>query len=387
MKKPMKAILLILALAITIPSTTYAIGWNGWGGLHLSFKIARIGRNYCSPYYYYPYPCYNLHHLYWGIPYWLSNWWWGGYWGYWGYPQPYWWWVYRPYWRILIIIDPPPATIHSGDFTIHYPSDLMEPVKSASGESEFGWLGSWGTDLDLLAPPTDPSQWQQGDDNDNGMEVVLQGHNLGLTAETVETNGIQTTTFNWGTSGYSSTESFNMFASAFEFKENVKVTYLGDFAEAPEDANLYVSTNGINCTSSDGTSQSCGESTTSYYKVELVPEPPKLATLIDDSFTANASSGVVNLAWESASEIDNAGFFVWRGQLPAGKTECSANVDDYTEVKKISPFILAQGSGSPYSYEDNQAVFGNNYCYALEDVDLNGKSTYHLDNIITNSMP
>ena len=106
-----------------------------------------------------------------------------------------------------------------------------------------------------------------------------------------------------------------------------------------------------------------------------------LVTLINNSFTATTSNGGVTIAWESASEIDNAGFFVWRGQLKAGKTKCSQNVKHYTEVKKISPFIPAQGSGASYSYEDNQVASGNTYCYALEDVDLMGKPTYHLDDI------
>jgi len=108
---------------------------------------------------------------------------------------------------------------------------------------------------------------------------------------------------------------------------------------------------------------------------------PTLVTLIDNSFTATASNGAVTIAWETASEIDNAGFFIWRGQLKADKTECSLNGEDYTEVKKISPFILAQGSGAYYSYEDNQVASGNSYCYALEDIDLADKSTFHLDDI------
>jgi len=106
-----------------------------------------------------------------------------------------------------------------------------------------------------------------------------------------------------------------------------------------------------------------------------------LVTLIDNSFTATASNGAVTIAWETASEIDNAGFFVWRGQLKADKTKCSLNGEDYTEVKKISPFILAQGSGTRYSHEDRQVASRNSYCYVLEDIDLADKSTFHLDDI------
>jgi hypothetical protein len=111
-----------------------------------------------------------------------------------------------------------------------------------------------------------------------------------------------------------------------------------------------------------------------------------LVTLIDNSFTATASNGAVTIAWETASEIDNAGFFVWRGQLPAGKTECSKDGKDYTEVKKISPFILAQGSGTSYSHTDSQVASGNTYCYVLEDIDLMDKHTFHLDDITSASV-
>ncbi len=113
------------------------------------------------------------------------------------------------------------------------------------------------------------------------------------------------------------------------------------------------------------------------HKVEL----PTLVTLIDNSFTTTASNDAVTIAWETASEIDNAGFFVWRGQLKADKTECSWHGEDYTEVKKISPFILAQGSGASYSYEDKQVASFNTYCYALQDIDLMDKPTFHLDDI------
>lgn len=116
------------------------------------------------------------------------------------------------------------------------------------------------------------------------------------------------------------------------------------------------------------------------HAVHDVP-PPTLVTLINNSFTATASNGAVTIGWETASEIDNAGFFVWKGQLKADKTECSRHGEDYTEVKRISPFILAQESGTSYSYSDSQVASGNTYCYALEDVDLMDKHTFHLDDI------
>jgi hypothetical protein len=111
-------------------------------------------------------------------------------------------------------------------------------------------------------------------------------------------------------------------------------------------------------------------------------------TLIDNSFTATASNGAVTIAWETAMEIDNAGFYVWRGQLKADKTECSKNGKDYTKVKRLnSTLVPAEGDASSYSYEDWKVASGNTYCYALEDVDLFGKSTYHLDDIPSATVP
>jgi len=115
-----------------------------------------------------------------------------------------------------------------------------------------------------------------------------------------------------------------------------------------------------------------------------IEPPPDLVTLVDNSFIATAG---LNITWETASEVDNAGFFIWRGQLKAGKTECSLNIEDYVEVKKIGPFIQAQGTGAPYSYFDNQVASGNSYCYALEDIDLADKSTFHFDDLTFATMP
>ncbi|MEN8221311.1 MAG: hypothetical protein ABFS56_34180 [Pseudomonadota bacterium] len=111
---------------------------------------------------------------------------------------------------------------------------------------------------------------------------------------------------------------------------------------------------------------------------------PTLVTLVENSFIATAG---LNITWETASEVDNAGFFIWRGQLKAGKTECSLDLNVYAEVKRIEPFIQAQGAGAPYSYFDSQVASGNSYCYALEDLDLADKSTFHLDDLTLATMP
>ncbi|KHD06176.1 hypothetical protein PN36_20645 [Candidatus Thiomargarita nelsonii] len=109
-----------------------------------------------------------------------------------------------------------------------------------------------------------------------------------------------------------------------------------------------------------------------------------LVALVENSFIATPG---INVTWETASEVDNAGFFIWRGQLKPGKTECSLDLNIYAEVKRIEPFIQAQGTGASYSYFDNQVASGNSYCYALEDIDLADKSTFHLNDLIFATMP
>ncbi len=173
----------------------------------------------------------------------------------------------------LSIVDPPAGTFYSGSFTFYYDTDLMKPTYS-------GWLGDWGADPSLLAPPVDPNQWDGT--NGNGTTVTLQQPNPNLSAAIMDDsiNGLQTISFDWGTNGYStnSTEPFNFFATAFEFTSDVELKYLGDFAQPPSEANFYISTPGFQCTLAPDeiTIRTCGEPSTSYYSVRSVPEPSSI---------------------------------------------------------------------------------------------------------------
>jgi hypothetical protein len=94
-------------------------------------------------------------------------------------------------------------------------------------------------------------------------------------------------------------------------------------------------------------------------------EEPTAVTLA--SFTAEADAESVNLAWETATEVDNAGFNLYRATSPGGP---------YTKVNDA--LIAAQGdpvSGASYSFADTPG-YGVFY-YKLEDVDYYGVSTLH----------
>ncbi|MCP4109092.1 MAG: hypothetical protein GY749_26780 [Desulfobacteraceae bacterium] len=98
-----------------------------------------------------------------------------------------------------------------------------------------------------------------------------------------------------------------------------------------------------------------------------VNDAPLLSVVI--SFTAVSHKDRVLLEWKTASEPDNAGFFILRSDTEDG---------EYRQINKF--MIPAEGNhieGSAYSYADYDVRPGQTYYYKLEDVDLSGVSEYH----------
>jgi hypothetical protein len=86
------------------------------------------------------------------------------------------------------------------------------------------------------------------------------------------------------------------------------------------------------------------------------------------SFTAESGPGTVALAWETGTEVDNAGFNLYRATAEGGP---------YAKVN--GALIAAEGdpvSGASYSFLDKGLSPGT-YYYKLEDVDLTGTTTLH----------
>jgi hypothetical protein len=85
-------------------------------------------------------------------------------------------------------------------------------------------------------------------------------------------------------------------------------------------------------------------------------------------FDARAQTDHVAVDWETASEIDNTGFNLYRSPLVDGPRELLA-------------FIPAQAPGSTQGFSYNYADFdvqpGQTYYYWLEDIDLNNVATRH----------
>lgn len=89
--------------------------------------------------------------------------------------------------------------------------------------------------------------------------------------------------------------------------------------------------------------------------------------LVDFSATGRMKS--VLLEWETASEIDTAGFHLWRSKAAAG---------DYSRITdQIIPSEGGASWGATYSFEDVAVVYGGTYYYYLEDIDWEGVSTFH----------
>jgi len=106
---------------------------------------------------------------------------------------------------------------------------------------------------------------------------------------------------------------------------------------------------------------------TAQAEVTNTREKPTAITMPSRSFTAEANAGRVTLTWETGTEMDNAGFNLYRAMLQDGP---------YTQIN--GALIAAQGdplSGASYSFVDTPD-YGTFY-YKLEDVDYNGASTLH----------
>lgn len=88
------------------------------------------------------------------------------------------------------------------------------------------------------------------------------------------------------------------------------------------------------------------------------------------AFDAAPQDNGVMLTWETATELDNLGFNIYRAQSQVG------------ELIKLNPSLIASktlGSltGASYSFLDDSAMPGVTYYYWLEDIDAFGGSSRH----------
>ncbi|MEZ4769567.1 MAG: hypothetical protein R2844_14195 [Caldilineales bacterium] len=88
------------------------------------------------------------------------------------------------------------------------------------------------------------------------------------------------------------------------------------------------------------------------------------------SFDAASQADHVLVTWETASELENSGFNLYR----TGTAEPPTAAD-------LLAYVPSQGPGSAqgffYSHQDYDVTAGQSYWYWLEDVDLYGTATMH----------
>jgi hypothetical protein len=100
---------------------------------------------------------------------------------------------------------------------------------------------------------------------------------------------------------------------------------------------------------------------------DVCDETPTVINL--SSFTVTAKAGKIILSWSTESEIDNAGFNLYR-----------ASSENGAYIKINDSLIPAQGSstrGVAYEFTDKDVKNRKTYYYKLEDIDLSGISTMH----------
>jgi len=94
---------------------------------------------------------------------------------------------------------------------------------------------------------------------------------------------------------------------------------------------------------------------------------PTLVTL--SSLAARPLNSGARIVWETESEIDNAGFNIYRAETPGGK---------YTQInKELIPAAGSPVEGGSYAFEDRGLKNKKTYYYRLEDIDMYGNSTFH----------
>ena len=84
---------------------------------------------------------------------------------------------------------------------------------------------------------------------------------------------------------------------------------------------------------------------------------------------STSQSGMVIVEWTTESEVNLAGFNIYRSESPDGP---------YVKLNEtLIPASPDPVTGGSYSYVDTTAEPGVTYYYQLEDVELDGKATMH----------
>jgi hypothetical protein len=87
------------------------------------------------------------------------------------------------------------------------------------------------------------------------------------------------------------------------------------------------------------------------------------------SFTATGEADVIRLDWETASEVDNLGFNLYRAESFTGVRTKLNN--------ELIPAVPGSNQGAVYDFTDTTPARGITYYYWLEDVSINYNTAIH----------
>jgi Peptidase family C25 len=97
---------------------------------------------------------------------------------------------------------------------------------------------------------------------------------------------------------------------------------------------------------------------------------PAITTAIElASFEATGTATGIDLAWTTATEIDNLGFHLYRALSSDGPWE--------RITTSVIPGLGGSVVGRSYAYSDSPLTAGVTYFYRLEDIDLSGRTESH----------
>ena len=113
--------------------------------------------------------------------------------------------------------------------------------------------------------------------------------------------------------------------------------------------------------------QYCGDITMAAQTFDFAVPTPTAVELV--SFEARGVDGAVELSWETASELNNLGFHVYRATTSEGAYE--------RVTARAIPGLGSSPVGARYSYRDAGLTNGVTFYYKLEDIETTGRTEFH----------
>lgn len=97
--------------------------------------------------------------------------------------------------------------------------------------------------------------------------------------------------------------------------------------------------------------------------------------------TYQVTNPMVAVQWDTATEVNTAGFNIYRSTSPDG---------DFVQINAAEGLIPSEGSafsGASYEFQDHDVAVNTTYYYLLEEVELNQTINRYKDDILTHHVP